>query len=76
MHGNEKEMFDQFNKPFTSCLLIMRSFGPDRTLVFQKPKRSITEGLPRKKWTVKLPWIDPEPKSQRLTDNLRRVTAR
>ena len=31
--------------------------------------------IKKKKWTVQLPWIDPEIESHRLTDNLRRVTA-
>ena len=31
--------------------------------------------IKKKKWSVQLPWIDPELESHRLTDNLKRVTA-
>ena len=32
--------------------------------------------IKKKKWTVQLPWIDPELESHRLTDNLKRVMYR
>ena len=34
-----------------------------------------TANVKKKKWSVQLPWIDPELESHRLTDNLKKVTA-
>ena len=38
-------------------------------------RKTVKFNIKKKKWSVQLPWIDPDLESHRLTDNLKKVTA-